>query len=359
MELTFAVNKKQLVAQNYLEGSTVDERFVRSKFTLEYAECQGNTRFHELIIPYAFCSIHRRGEFDHYQITADTSITFCLRELRALLSFFEILTINMSVQFDTPGEYVHRTLYYQYRIQFYRNLLSIPRRPIVFILEDFDLFEANLVMSTLSPDAINHYTSSSTNTTVDHGYSIATVTTVASSSIAPSQRKRGTKEATQPCKRTRPTITAPGEALRNAVTNNNDHEQYFGFDCDRESPSGMQRKRRTTASPPSRLSIVMDVDGMDDEISITPDIELPSRPSLADSHTDLSPNLTNEHIHVEFAESDSIQMNESENRTPVQVGRIRDHGALVRHVFSALFNPPVIDLGEVLVEASDEDEYSN
>jgi len=43
------------------------------------------------------------GEFDHYSIGVGTSITFSLREFRALLSFAEAVNLPVTANFDTGG----------------------------------------------------------------------------------------------------------------------------------------------------------------------------------------------------------------------------------------------------------------
>jgi len=43
------------------------------------------------------------GEFDLYNIGVGTSITFCLREFRALLSFAEAVNLPVTANFDTGG----------------------------------------------------------------------------------------------------------------------------------------------------------------------------------------------------------------------------------------------------------------
>jgi len=43
------------------------------------------------------------GEFDHYSIGVGTSVTFCLREFRALLSFAEAVNLPITANFDTGG----------------------------------------------------------------------------------------------------------------------------------------------------------------------------------------------------------------------------------------------------------------
>jgi hypothetical protein len=43
------------------------------------------------------------GEFDHYIIGVDTSVTFSLREFRALLSFAEAVNLPVTASFETGG----------------------------------------------------------------------------------------------------------------------------------------------------------------------------------------------------------------------------------------------------------------
>lgn len=45
-----------------------------------------------------------RGEFDHYSIGIDTSITFCLREFRALLLFAEAFNLPVAASFEIGGK---------------------------------------------------------------------------------------------------------------------------------------------------------------------------------------------------------------------------------------------------------------
>lgn len=54
----------------------------------------------DCLLDYAF----RPDEFESYRIGAETSITFSLRELRAILNFAEALSLDMSVNFETSGQ---------------------------------------------------------------------------------------------------------------------------------------------------------------------------------------------------------------------------------------------------------------
>lgn len=49
--------------------------------------------------------IFRPEEFEQYRIGENTVITFCMRELRAILSFAESMNISMTANFDTAGKY--------------------------------------------------------------------------------------------------------------------------------------------------------------------------------------------------------------------------------------------------------------
>lgn len=48
-------------------------------------------------------------EFDNYQVGLDTDVTFCLKELRAILSFTESVNLPVTASFETCGKYVCQT----------------------------------------------------------------------------------------------------------------------------------------------------------------------------------------------------------------------------------------------------------
>jgi len=64
-------------------------------------------------------------EFDNYQIGVDTDVTFCLKELRAILAFAEFSSQPMNVHFETGG------------------------KPIVFSMDGDSTYEADFVLATL------------------------------------------------------------------------------------------------------------------------------------------------------------------------------------------------------------------
>ncbi|KAL7886175.1 hypothetical protein AOLI_G00064700 [Acnodon oligacanthus] len=67
-------------------------------------------------------------EFDHFALSAQTSITFCLKEFRGLLVFAESSGLPVSMHFDEPGS------------------------PVVLSVSD-TVLEANFVLATLSEDS--------------------------------------------------------------------------------------------------------------------------------------------------------------------------------------------------------------
>ncbi|ROL47187.1 Cell cycle checkpoint control protein RAD9A [Anabarilius grahami] len=67
-------------------------------------------------------------EFDHFAISTQTSITFCLKELRGLLVFAESSGLPISMYFDEPGS------------------------PVILSVTD-SVLEANFVLATLSEDS--------------------------------------------------------------------------------------------------------------------------------------------------------------------------------------------------------------
>lgn len=79
------------------------------------------------------------AEFDSYLIGSETTITFSLKEFRALLTFSEALNLPLQVHFETTG------------------------RPVVFIVHNGTTFEAHFVLATTKPDNASQTTTQNTN----------------------------------------------------------------------------------------------------------------------------------------------------------------------------------------------------
>ncbi|XP_046386202.1 cell cycle checkpoint control protein RAD9A [Ischnura elegans] len=100
-ELTFAVTSSKIVLRNFTDFSNEPQKVIRTELCLE------------------------SGEFVQFKVRGDTSITFCLKEFRALLSFAESVMLPIAINFDTSG------------------------RPVVFVITHPQTFEVNFVLATL------------------------------------------------------------------------------------------------------------------------------------------------------------------------------------------------------------------
>uniref|UniRef100_W8BYD2 Cell cycle checkpoint control protein n=1 Tax=Ceratitis capitata TaxID=7213 RepID=W8BYD2_CERCA len=108
-EITLEAQDKKINVKNYVEGSRVNEKFMRSQLQLN------------------------ADEFDKYNIEKQTSITFCLKEFRALLMFAEALNESVCLQFDMAGS------------------------PVFVGISHRDEIHCLLIMSTLSSDEVSFY----------------------------------------------------------------------------------------------------------------------------------------------------------------------------------------------------------
>ncbi|TGZ55955.1 cell cycle checkpoint control protein RAD9A [Temnothorax longispinosus] len=104
IEITLEVTSLKLLFRNYVDDASVMVHTTRTQLALG------------------------PGEFDRYTIGNETSVTFCLKEVRAFLAFSESVGIPITANFGTAG------------------------RPILFTLKS-QAFETNLLLSTLSPDS--------------------------------------------------------------------------------------------------------------------------------------------------------------------------------------------------------------
>lgn len=100
-----------------------------------------------------FTKLHfrfRSQEFTDYHISDPTNITFCLKELRAILNFADALSLDMTINFESAGKYVSRKMQ-RFGSTITQNVKYFSR-PVVFAFGSPDAFTANFVMSTLPPD---------------------------------------------------------------------------------------------------------------------------------------------------------------------------------------------------------------
>lgn len=98
---------------------------------------------HRLFIK-TFESIFRPEEFENYKIAEEATITFCMRELRAILNFAESMNISVSANFEGPGKYALNIQYAMENGVFeseslnskYILILNIVfDRPVVFVIK--------------------------------------------------------------------------------------------------------------------------------------------------------------------------------------------------------------------------------
>ncbi|KAK3085066.1 hypothetical protein FSP39_023670 [Pinctada imbricata] len=101
-EVTLTVSPEKILLRNYVDDEPDPTKVIHTVLSMD------------------------PDEFDNCQVGVDTSITFCLRELRAILYFVDITGMPLSVQFETAG------------------------RPVIFTIDADSAFEANFVLATLA-----------------------------------------------------------------------------------------------------------------------------------------------------------------------------------------------------------------
>ncbi|XP_038054759.1 cell cycle checkpoint control protein RAD9A-like [Patiria miniata] len=101
-EITLSVTPQQVSFKNYVEDEPDPNKVVHSEMFLS------------------------PSEFDDYTVGIDAEVTFCLKELRAVLSFADAAGLPMSLHFESTG------------------------KPIVFAMESEQTLEATFVLATLA-----------------------------------------------------------------------------------------------------------------------------------------------------------------------------------------------------------------
>ncbi|KAJ8713027.1 hypothetical protein PYW08_008331 [Mythimna loreyi] len=117
-QVTLEATSNSLILRNYIDCSIDLTKIIRTQISLKPAE------------------------FDSYLIGTDTTITFSLKEFRALLTFSEALNLPLQLHFETTG------------------------RPAVFIVHNGTTFEAHFVLATTKPDNASQ-TTATQNTNVE------------------------------------------------------------------------------------------------------------------------------------------------------------------------------------------------
>ncbi|TDG42124.1 hypothetical protein AWZ03_011456 [Drosophila navojoa] len=106
-ELTLEATPDSLSAKNYIEGARVNDKFMRSQLKLKHSE------------------------FEHYQVTEGSVVTFCIKEFRAFLLFAEALNAAMTLEFDDAGS------------------------PFIVKIKKHQDIECLLILSTLAPEDVS------------------------------------------------------------------------------------------------------------------------------------------------------------------------------------------------------------
>lgn len=103
-QMTLEATNQSLILRNYEDANIDLTKIIRTQISL------------------------KPSEFDSYTIGAETTITFTLKEFRALLAFAEALSLPLQLHFETAG------------------------RPAVFIVHNGTTFEAHFVLATTKPE---------------------------------------------------------------------------------------------------------------------------------------------------------------------------------------------------------------
>jgi hypothetical protein len=103
-EVTMIVTPQQFVMKNFFEPDEDNRGTVHTELTMQ------------------------PGEFESFSVGLSSTVTFCLKELRAMIQFADAYTLPLTANYGNGGN------------------------PIVFTLKNANLLEAGLVMATLASD---------------------------------------------------------------------------------------------------------------------------------------------------------------------------------------------------------------
>ncbi|XP_068623725.1 cell cycle checkpoint control protein RAD9A [Battus philenor] len=103
-EVTLEAFTQSLLLRNYIDANIDLTKIIRTQINI------------------------KASEFDSYVIGTETTVTFTMKEFKALLAFAEALSLPIQLQFETTG------------------------KPIVFIIHNGCTFEANFVLATSKAD---------------------------------------------------------------------------------------------------------------------------------------------------------------------------------------------------------------
>ncbi|KOB71999.1 putative RAD9-like protein A [Operophtera brumata] len=117
-QVTLEASSQSMLLRNYIDTNVDLSKIIRTQISLKPLE------------------------FDSYAIGVDTTITFTLKEFRALLAFAEALNLPLQLQFETTG------------------------KPAVFIVHNGATFEGHFVLATSKPENTTQ-ASSTQNTTIE------------------------------------------------------------------------------------------------------------------------------------------------------------------------------------------------
>ncbi|XP_055306605.1 cell cycle checkpoint control protein RAD9A [Sitodiplosis mosellana] len=292
-ELSIKANEKNIVIQNYEDGTQVDNRFVRSQITL------------------------KSDEFDSFKIGENTTITFCMRELRAILNFAESMNTSISANFDTAGS------------------------PVVFVIKNYDTFEANLVMSTLSPED-GEFERQRSRSLVQINSQLTNVDIERTDADVDEAAQDDANESSSSSSRKRNLSTANGTDFEFGIS-----RQPIQLDV-------MRKKRRTSNDRrDTRLPTPSDANTSDQtkpSQRVAPVIDLESENIDVVFQEDSDQN-------VPFGYNNNAEESEMREEPNANGGNGRDHRPKVREVFGRCFtgNTQPISYGDILAEASDEE----